>query len=86
MRDESEWMYKDLLDDALKKGIFSKIFVAYSFRDHKMISDALNEQHKLVWNLLSNQGAPIYMCGGISGFGESVYTAVCFTMSFLFMS
>ena len=76
VRDENEIIYKDLIYQALNEGLISDVHIAFSGTDKKMIADAIWEYKDEVYQALKQNGGSIYMCGGVSGFGTSIYDQI----------
>lgn len=80
VRDENTFMHKKLLEEAFKKGIISDMFIVYSDQNNgndgpMFVSEKVTQESDLVWKYLGNN-SNIYICGGVSGFGLSVYNSL----------
>jgi sulfite reductase alpha subunit-like flavoprotein len=80
VRDENNVIHGKLLTVAFENGLISNLYIVYSDTENgkegKMfVSDRVKQQGPLVWDFLKN-GSNIYICGGVSGFGPSVYNSL----------
>ncbi|KAL9643945.1 hypothetical protein ABK040_005414 [Willaertia magna] len=76
VRDENDLMYKQEIDEALKEGLISDVFLAYSTSEKRFVSHLILEQKELIIEYLLKGNANLYLCGGVHGFGESVYNSI----------
>jgi NADPH-ferrihemoprotein reductase len=73
-RSPCDEVYRDLVDEALQKGVLSSVQVSYSSgspTNNLMVSDAVGANGQLVWDLFEN-GGYTYLCGGARTFGAAM--------------
>lgn len=80
VRDENYVSHKKLLEDSHSKGIITDMFIVYSDQKNgneppMFVSQKVVNESELVWKYLKNK-TNIYICGGVSGFGSSVYNSL----------
>lgn len=80
VRDHFSYLHKSRIEEAQKSGVITELFTVFSEESNgdepKMfVSERINSKSPIIWNYLKN-GANVYICGGVAGFGSSVYNAL----------
>eukprot|EP01080_Neovahlkampfia_damariscottae_P007852 gene7852-12323_t len=80
IRDSQSVMYQDYILEAYNDGIISDLFITYShiensFGPPMFVSEKMILESEKFWNAVKQDGT-IYICGGVKGYGISVYNAI----------
>jgi len=78
-RDE---VYRHLVDTSLRNGIVDSVRVTYAKSCNKadksctLVTQVLDEDSDIIYDLLKNRGAHVYLCGGARQFGAAIEQAL----------
>ena len=72
-----DYLYEDELKQFQKDGVLNKLYVAFSREQEKKVyvQNLLAQNAKETWSLINDQGAYIYVCGGVK-MGSDVGTTL----------